>query len=102
MLKTATLLLPDHVHREQVLIPALFPLRDWLLLQLLPSPGPFLPGAVRCVAASPSVPPAGLWYQKFFLHTGRMFLSTSQSKYVKNHSVPSEKQGYLQTLQTLG
>ena len=100
--RTATPLLPDHVHREQVLIPALFPLRDWLLLQLLPSPGPFLPGAARCVAASPSVPPVGPWYQKFFLRTGKMFLSTSQSTYVKNHSVSSENWGYLQNLQTLG
>lgn len=96
VLRTAALLLPGRVHLEQVLIPALFPPRDWLLLQLLPSPGPFLPGAAQYAAASLSVPPAGLWYQKSFLHTGRMFLSTSQSKDIKNCSLSSENQGCLQ------
>lgn len=85
---------PGRAHLEPEPTPAPSPRRGSLLLQLLPSPGPFLPGAAQCAAASPSGPPGGPWCPKFFLHSGKRFLSTSQKKWVKNHPAPRErKQG---------
>lgn len=50
----------------------------WWLWQPQPAPGHALPVAVRCAAASPSVPPGELWCQRFYGHIEKRSLSAGR------------------------
>lgn len=62
-------------------------LHGWLLLPPRTSPGPSLPAAARCAAASLSEPPAGLWCLKSYERTELTFLSAvKMTQALMNHT----------------